>query len=128
MRACLPLLPISLALIGCAPGASEDGEGGEGAVLATTTHIIPREFRGRWAEEPAACLVPNSRRYEIAAGRIDTASFGGAVDEVQVAGADAIARLSLDQGEVQFTMTLLDANTIQASYGDRAPFILRMCR
>ncbi|WP_120075970.1 hypothetical protein [Aurantiacibacter odishensis] len=128
MRACLSLLPISLALIGCAPGAAEDGEVAEDAALRTTTHIIPREFRGRWAEVPAACLVPSSRRYEIAAGRIDTASFGGEVESVEVGEEGAVARLALDQGEVPFSMTLVDTNTMQASYGDRSPFILRMCR
>lgn len=128
MRALISLLPVLLTLGGCAPDTAEVKDSGEGPTVTTATHIIPRQFRGRWAEEPAACLVQNSRRYEIAAARIDTASFSADVNEVTVSGQDAVARLELDHGTVQFAMTLMDANTMRASYGERPPFTLRMCR
>ena len=92
------------------------------------SHVIPVEFRGRWAEVPAACLSHNTRRYEISAIQIDRADFSGSVQSVTVAGSAANVRLEVDNEAVAFRMVLDDANTMRTSYGTREEFILYRCR
>lgn len=93
MKAHLCLVLTSLALAACSPAAQP---GSEGKLAQTTTsHIIPVDFPGRWAEMPAACLSHNPRRYEIAAGRIDSGQFGGKLEKVRVQGQQALASLKL---------------------------------
>lgn len=121
----LPLFILTVLLHAC---SSPEEEGATSASAPETTHAIPREFRGRWAESPAACLSSNSRRYEIAAGRIDSAAFGGEVEEVLLDGQSATVRLALEQSETDFSFTLVDENTMRARYGERETFTLYLCR
>jgi len=124
-RTLLLVIP-ALALAACSP--SGDGEAAARGVEEATTHFVPAKFRGRWGESVAACLSHNARRYEIAAGRIDSGQFGGKVEAVRLRGDTANVRLSLEHGEVQFSLSLIDNNTMQATYGEREPFTLTMCR
>lgn len=122
------LVSTTAALMACSPSDEQNAKTAARDATPETSHIIPREYRGRWAEMPAACLTHNSRRYEIAAGRIDTATFGGDVEEVRLNGRNATVRLLLEAGEADFAMTLHDANTMQARYGEREAFTLHLCR
>lgn len=126
MRPYYALLPLLACLPTACDPAPETQAKPQPAVVET--HIIPVDFRGRWAEMPAACLSHNSRRYEIAAGRIDSGQFGGKVEQVRVQGEQALASLKLELGEVPFSMVLEDSNTMRAAYGERETFTLLRCR
>ncbi len=124
----ISFLPL-VALIGACSDADR-GERGDAAATAVIdeSHVIPVEYRGRWAETPAACLSDNSRRYEISAAQIYRADFSARVEDVIIAGDTANVSLEGQGGAAQFRFVLDDANTMRASYGTRAEFTLRRCR
>lgn len=118
----------ALMLAACSPSGEVADDAPAAEATAIASHIVPRAYRGRWAEMPAACLTHNSRRYEIAAGRIDSGQFGGKVEHVRIIDDTAVVWLALDGAEVLFTLTLEDSNSMRASYGKRDPFTLTRCR
>ncbi|MGB3797135.1 MAG: hypothetical protein WA957_12615 [Alteraurantiacibacter sp.] len=126
------LSPLLLVCIACSDPAPADGTSGMGEnshqPSAQSDHMIAMEYRGRWAEIPAACLSHNTRRYEISAIQIDRADFSGRVESVNYADDLAEVRLNTAGGSVDFRMVLDDANTMRASYGQREEFILHRCR
>ncbi|MFB0613625.1 hypothetical protein [Aurantiacibacter poecillastricola] len=124
MRLTALALPLSLAA--CAP----QGDAGETqpATTEVQSHVIPLEYRGRWAESVAACLSHNTRRYEISAGTVDREGFHGEVEEVEITGNSATISLTADGAPVDFALSHIDDNTIRARYPGRAPFTLARCR
>lgn len=115
------------ALLAACSADEAEAPDAEGPAVAES-HVIPVDYRGRWAESAAACLVESSRRYEIAATRIDRPDFAGRVDEVVLTGPTANVRLEARGGQVEFRMVLEDENTMRASYGARGEFTLLRCR
>ncbi len=119
---------LSLGCAACADPAPGEGEKAPAGTATQQSHVIPVDYRGRWAELPAACLSHNTRRYEISAIQIDRADFSGRVERVIMADSAADVRLQVAEGTVEFRMALDDANTMRASYGQREEFILHRCR
>lgn len=113
-------------LVGCSEAESDPEE--RDAPDVTQSHVIPLEYRGRWAETPAACLAENTRRYEIAATRIDRPDFAGKVEQVVLSPNEADVRLGAQGARVNFRMALEGENAMRASYGTRGEFTLRRCR
>lgn len=93
-----------------------------------TTHVIPVDFRGLWAESPAACLSHNDRRYEISAIHFGSASLDAKIKTVQIDGRLAVAKAQAPEGDFTLNMNLVDSNTMRARIGERAPVDLTMCR
>lgn len=118
--------------MGCAQGqgAGDGGEkeAGESARGIDESHVIPANFRGRWAEMPSACLSDNTRRYEISAIQIDRPDFSGRVEQVRLRGPAAKIHLETPAGPAEFTLAEVDENTMRAAYGAREPFTLTRCR
>ncbi|WP_338241016.1 hypothetical protein [Aurantiacibacter hainanensis] len=120
----LLLLPAVLAA--CSPSEPDAQEGNETAVMQS--HVIPVDYRGRWGETAAACLTANTRRYEIAATRIDRPDFGGEVEQVTLRDGVAVVQLEAQGAQTAFRMALQDENTMRASYDARGAFTLHRCR
>lgn len=120
------LAVLAAMLVGCSEAEPEAQESDAPAVAQS--HVIPVDYRGRWAETPAACLVENTRRYEIAATRIDRPDFASEVEQVMLSDKWVDARLRAKRAQVDFRMALEDENTMRASYGTRGEFTLLRCR
>ncbi|WAT19011.1 hypothetical protein OZN62_05445 [Aurantiacibacter sp. MUD11] len=93
-----------------------------------SSHVIPVNFRGIWAESPAACLSHNDRRYEISAIHFGSASIDAKVRSVQIEGDTALAKAQMEAGDFTLAMTLVDGNEMRARIGERDPVDLMMCR
>lgn len=120
-----PLLLLTV-LAACSPSEPDAQEGNETAVMQS--HVIPVDYRGRWGESPAACLIANTRRYEIAATRIDRPDFAGKVEQVTLRDGVAMVQLEAQGARTAFHLALQDENTMRASYDARGAFTLYRCR